>query len=81
VSRGISLAGLLEQSFSLGTGWHFFSLLPHAFRPRDKPIFESFGLFETTPQLHGVLLSIPEEGGSATGVLITDMSHVQGCDA
>jgi hypothetical protein len=31
-------------------------------------------LIETTPLQHGALLSF-EEGGSATGVLITDESH------
>jgi hypothetical protein len=38
-----------------------------------KTFLEAFELFETTALYHGMLRSIPsEEGGSATGVLITD---------
>jgi len=44
-------------------------------RENLEPIIEGKRLFETTPYLHGVLLSIPEEGGSATGDLITDKGH------
>jgi hypothetical protein len=45
-----------------------------------EPIIKGKSLFETSPLLHG-MRSIPlEEGGSATGDLITDKSHEPGCD-
>jgi hypothetical protein len=38
----------------------------------SEPLLERSGVFETATLLHGAPLSIPEEGGSATGVLGTD---------
>lgn len=68
-----------EQFVSLRPCWQNPSFRASILGGARKLILEDFGLFEMTQGDHGALLSV-EEGGSATGVLITDKCHGPGGD-
>jgi hypothetical protein len=72
---------LAEQFVFFCAGWKKRRKFTRRLGERRKTILQRQFLLETTPFDHGALLSIPEEGGSATGVHITDKSHWPGGDA
>jgi hypothetical protein len=70
----------LEQGVLFGTWPEFGRLRLQVLGETPEPIIKGESLFETPPYLHGARPFPLEQGGSATGVLITDKSHGQGCD-
>ncbi|KOY05445.1 hypothetical protein AF336_35045 [Bradyrhizobium diazoefficiens] len=65
-----------KKMFAFETRRHCLDLRPQPLGFPCKTFIQSFGLFETTPFLHGALLSF-EKAGSAIGVLITDISTIR----
>jgi|ERR1700733_250776 hypothetical protein len=75
---GLSLTGFPQDLVPANAMRHAFGLLSQLIRFRFEAVLRIVRC-ETFPGLH--LRSFPvAEGGSATGVLITDVSRVPGCD-
>jgi hypothetical protein len=78
---GFALPGLADRGFANGTRWKQRSFFAQALRLFGETFFERVGLRETAALLlHGAAPIPLEEGGSATGVLITDDCHGPGGD-
>jgi hypothetical protein len=69
-----------KKSVALYPGQGATGFCPQTLSHARNALVEGVGLFEMTPLLHGSPF-LSEEGGSATGVLITDISHIPCCDA
>jgi hypothetical protein len=71
---GFSLSSFAERGIAICARSKQLSLLSQGFGFLEKANFKNICWLETTPLLHDALLSA-EEGGSASGVLITDKYH------
>jgi hypothetical protein len=76
-----SLARSADHIIPSGTVFEQLSLLTQLFCFVGKTFFKGLGLFEIVALLH-LRGSVPvsRKAGALPGVLITDKSHVPGCD-
>jgi hypothetical protein len=79
VQRGVGLARATQQIVPVCTN-RVGCLLAHIFGKRRKTILQCPRLFETSPILHGALLSERGRWERSRGVLITDGCHGPGGD-
>jgi hypothetical protein len=77
VRGGFCLPGSPQREVASRTMGNFFGLISKALGFLNKPLLKGFlALGMRALLLHGAALFPSVEGGSATGVLITDKSHV-----